>query len=681
MLNIGEKLHITLKVDGQDLSAPNLFEELHLCEGMNMMMPTGRLVLKDLTSMLASPEKALADGNKVEIIVSKSFKDNKTSTRSYRLFGVKENNTANGAQVELTLMLNSPKFVSASAIESYEGNSDQVLEQMAAKVGLTYNGPKKFNGRSTNDKQVWLNIGKSRALFAFDLSRRAWMDDHSAMSLAVTSYSELRYRNWIDVVGTQLDKVQYSFVHNAIPPQNGKIQILVIDSQAGSSSGAMTSWMNYGTTRVQPSLSGEPLVLDKQEVKLNGNYLALNAEVKAEVGNSRFDYSPIDAGNAHINNERAVYQNTKILALFSERMSILVEDVTEVQLLDPVLYRQANTDLTAPVKSSDIYIVIGKTISVQNMQYVERIELARMSLTMQGTTTLTAPESNTPSQKSLIPDVVLVPQSGVQARIAPITANVSATTAAIKNSTSNMNSLAGGIAGKLTAVVAAAQALIASFAGPIAGQAAKLTALNGATTSLLASYTQGIAIGGVSLGAVTSLYNNLSGVPNAAKSSLLSSGGVINSIGSQVSALSSMKPASALMGQLDSMIPFPLKLLGPYKDFKANTLSLDKKLAEHSTQVATKWNTGVSMAKNAPIPVLDKAARGTQTVFAMESVLNNQSAKIADVQKTVGKQMGHDSSTPNWVTAADLKTTVNVVKNITDTMNTLTTHATRLTKG
>lgn len=461
MLNIQDIAFLSIEIDGEEV--PYAFiQSVELTEGNGALFPAFRIVMGDPYSTYMTGEKALTDGNKFSITIGKSMSDKNCKPRKYRLFGKKPINRAELPQMLIVGIVDAPNLVYAKPIEAYKGTSDAVLKQIAEKAGLQYSGPGSCNGATMNDNQVWRNSGKNRGVFAQDISRRGWMSPKSGMSMAITSTCEMRYRNLVDVINTPLPKIKFVFSHNApkSDEDDTKKFYLVKFANDHSSAGVTSGWQNYGSVRTQPCLSGEDKKSDKMEVCVPGKYVAVNKEIADMVGKVRRDVAPVDMGNVHENYEKAQFQNIKVLALFSQKMSLLVEQVTDVQLYDPVIYKQANADPTEPVSTTDVYIVVGKTISIRaGAFYAERIEIARLSTNMKGTTELKQCGSGAAENidQQSMPDVKIDQKAGETTRSA-----VQSNLKQIRTGVSQIRALVAGIknlrtvmSGNMTPVIAA----------------------------------------------------------------------------------------------------------------------------------------------------------------------------------------------------------------------------------
>lgn len=413
MLNIAGRIFVKIQIDGNDLPhSPNLIERIVMTEGMGALSPAIELILNDYAGSL-SKELALTDGNELLITVGKSPEDVNTQSRQYRLFGMRTLTTATGPRMQIVGIYDAPGYLTGSVRESFKSGTSEVMAAIAQRCKLSYLGPEKFNGRKTNDTQVWLNVAKSRAMFVQRTARHGFIDEHSAMFSTLTSLGELRYLDLNEVIATPKEKIKYAFVHNTFPQgQGNEIVYIVSEAKTRSSAGLMNTWQNYGSTHIEHNLNGESISHDKVEVKTTADYLPINTSVKKTVDRSRLEYSALDCGNTNKNFNKAQYQNLKLLSLFTEHVSILTMEVTEIQQLDVVIYRQANADPKAPVSNSDIYLVIGKSIVCQSGNYVERIELVRHNITEKGAAEL-ATEDTANTMSLATPESTIDPTSNI----------------------------------------------------------------------------------------------------------------------------------------------------------------------------------------------------------------------------------------------------------------------------
>ena len=407
-------IFIKLEVDGAELpNSASVIADITMTEGNGALAPALEIILNDFSGHLQD-SRALTDGNLMVLTVGKSVNDTKNVTRQYRLFGMKQIQSAAGPQIKAVASYDAPNYLIGSTTESFQGTTSDIFRTIAGRCKLKYSGPEDFNGRKMTDSQIWRNVCRSRAVFSSDASLHGHMDDTSAMCLMLTSLGILKYRNLMDIMEVPVSKIKRSFLHN-IPPSESNacmINYSVKEAKDRSISGLVNTWQNYGSTRVEHSLSGKRVDHTKIGIKTKGTYLPINDQITKTVGRVRTEYAPLDCGNTSAGYQQAMYQNLKILGLFGESLSIFVHDITDVQLLDPVIYRQANTDISIPVKNSDVYIVVGKTVIITGAKhYGERIELIRMSLTKKGAAALKSADGEPASdiKSCTTPDLTINP--------------------------------------------------------------------------------------------------------------------------------------------------------------------------------------------------------------------------------------------------------------------------------
>jgi hypothetical protein len=664
VLIINDYAVISLKIDGEELQYGGL-QRLLLTEGNGVFVPAIKLDIQDPTSLL-STSSALTEGNTIELVVSKNVADSKVKPRKYRMYGPTRQNNALNPIVSVVGILDAPKFFSASSRDGYNAASDSVLKQLAEKSGLTFSGP--TGGKKLNDSQVWLNVCTNRAGFTQDVSQHGWMDQHSGMVASVTSFGELRYRNLIDEINTKADNIQFVFSHNTMPnaeDSNGKIVYIVREARDRSTAGTMATWMNYGSTRVKAPLSGKDETVEKLEVKTPGSFLSLNQEVADMVKRVRFDYGPIDCGNTHDKYEEALYQNIKIRALFSERMSILVNVPTDVQLYDPVIYRQADADLKEPVSVTDIYLVVGKTIEVRGgLHYAERIELARMSLTMKGTTELKQPATAN-GERTMLPDVGIDPSSkGVIA---------STSNAAIKGMNDSVNAVRDAMSpirdiatNSLKDIKATSESVKAYAAARVAdlGVVEALRNVIGAANGAQAQVSALKDYASNSVQSVNALVNAAKNYPQSLRGAVLGqANGAVAGIVAQMDAITSYSKITGALKAVGATLPAKYVHLPEFKTLDSISTSMTAGLTKTTEKTAQQWNKAVSGINNIDIPTIKPLNTIGQR---FDKVMVTATTTQDQVDKFATREMTKNPKTGNWAGDNEFYSSPNSVPSIQD---------------
>lgn len=677
MINIDGKIFANIQIDGNDIpSSANLLNQIVLTEGNGALSPAVQLVLNDTSGHLTS-DLALTEGNEILVTVGKNIDDIKTVSRQYRLFGMRQQVTAFGPQILAVGIYDAPGFLSGSYRESYSGTSSDVIKQIAQKCKLCYSGPEDFNGKHAADSQVWLNVCKNRAMFIQETTRHGYIDEHSGMASALTSLGQLRYRNLLDVIETPPEQIKRLFLHNVPAEQlqdSSKVIYPVRQAKDRSHAGLMNNWQNYGSTRVSHDLSGKPKIDQQLGVKTNASFLAINDQVAQTIGKSRIDYSPLHCGNTHDTYFRALYQNVKHLGLFSERLSLLVTEVTDVQLFDPVIYRQANADLTQPVKNSDIYLVVGKTIFVKGgTSYAERIELARMSLTTKGETELKCQDPGSDSYAA-IPNSSIDPVSmGVPSNSLPGIRNLASQVSPVEQIFNNIKAALPQQNNAIGIALSAIHGITTAINGG-GSPASILVALNSAIPALR-GYTQSSRILNTLISSASPLMSGLNQLllgnnsisPSVRQATLFNPGGIMESYSAT---LGGMKQQSDMVNLLN---PIQTSLSGMTNDLVSsngqqtlddwNSLTSDANdgFSQVSSNVGSMWNSSLSTLNGIPVPttipnngndlILSNLANSSygNTSFGYTNVSSSSSLqKFTDLVKTEILKIT-DQKLPRWV--------------------------------
>lgn len=644
MINIAGRIFVTLKIDGNPIPhSVNLIERITMTEGMGALSPACELILNDYEGSLTK-ELALTDGNELHITVGKEPNAISTQTRQYRVFGVRQITTAFGPRMQVVGIYDAPGYLTGSVRESFKDNTAAVIKQIAERCKLCYYGIEDFNGRKADDKQVWMNIAKSRAMFVQQITRHGYIDEHSAMYSTLTSLGQLRYLNLNDVIETPKEKIKRMFVHNTFSAPSDKKGITtytVREAHTRSTAGLMNTWQNYGSTRIEHNLSGEETKHEEVQVKTSADYLAINDKVKKNVERSRFDYTPIDCGNTHKNYQKAIYQNVKLLSLFSEHVSILTYDPTDVQPLDVVIYRQANADAKMPVSNSDIYLVIGKSIVVAGgKNYAERIELVRHNVTEKGATELTCAD-NSKAAESAVPNSTIdpTPQAAIGANALPTSQNLSEMTkdatqqfASARSMMPDLKNAAGFAMPSLSGLTSTLNEVkngtgsINQLVGQVKGSLASVTHYANIGTNF-ARQMVGTAVSVAQLG--TAIKNAPKTIPAAVKNAMLyQRNGIVNSFTHTMGGMRQQMQMASLVYPISTQLQMQRENISRISggleaidEFSNQTNRIVTNANMCRRQAANVWNQSLSIINGQPIPA--GADINPQNAMRMSNVMSN----------------------------------------------------------
>lgn len=217
------------------------------------------------------------------------------------------------------------------------------------------------------------------------------------MARVVTDKKKMLYKDLFEEIQQE---PKATFCMNT---KTGKGKLIAVrESKEASVSGVMNGWLNYGFTYIHHTLEGTTVKIDRVNPRKTGPYLPINSEVKGEVGDiSRVEYcARLDCGskegkpgnNVHPYYNQAYYQNLRYLALFGEKIHVITDEQTGIELFDCVEFQQADQigkKFESNPKLSGTYIVSNKVIFVKvGIRYCEKFELIRPCITEAGKTPL-----------------------------------------------------------------------------------------------------------------------------------------------------------------------------------------------------------------------------------------------------------------------------------------------------
>lgn len=594
---IDGQVYSEIKIDKQEVPfTENFLSYVNLIEGNGLPIPVMEMFFVDTNSVFVG-SSALTDGNTFEISIGKDSK-NPQYTRKYRMFSHNPDNRAGGPGIRVFGLLDSPKYTMKSNRQAYSGTSVDVLRQVATECGLDF----KTNVLPNDTQDIWLNVCKTRASFVTDVTKHGYANEKSGMVSALDSHQTLRYINIDAALTTPIDKITTRFLYNI--DQSEGTNYKVRQSVDQSSAGLSNTQYNYGTTRYEHSLDGEHKTHSNVTLSSAGRYLPINQDVKNQLENlARVDYALFDTGNTHPKYQQALYQNQRRLALLCERVSILVWDVTDVKLYDPVVYKQANADPSKVVQESDVYIVIGKTCAIRNGSfYGERLELARYSVPLKGSAPITSTDTN--MLNSPIPAPLINPTANTTQTILTNAKSISqlinssgVAGASMQVATANYalnnnvnNAFAGGSMLRMVALLQTPNPTPQQWALAIGDMLTHLPNMQLSNTQL----QQSIALAAP---ASTSFTNSVYQMPVSTRNTMMYQPGSMNTMtqNTMFSQRTQMYLGLALKG-IDYLAPNSVKSSAVYRDFKQVVQPMHNGYTSSATNVAQVWNNNVSAA-------------------------------------------------------------------------------------
>ena len=314
MLVLNNQLVVAIKVGNQVLPlGGGQLEELVITETVNQFLPTIEFTFLDQFGLLFS-NPSIYDGRVISVAIAASQNDIDSSWKDFVVYPRKVISSQAGFHVSVVGFLNYPSYFLGGSYFSYSGNSSDVAKQIASQTGL------KAVVDSTNDNQVWLMTGQSRAKFLKEVCNHAYADTKSAYINFVNRNGELYFVDiskrrssnpkWVFQVVDSLSNVQ---------PKSNTIYVPDSNFETSFSSDILNASAGYGIVfrQFDYTSGSETLSTPKDYVPFT-KYLNLNSEIKG----IRFEYHTPNAGNTHKNYALAKFQNFRNRALYSTSVTL-----------------------------------------------------------------------------------------------------------------------------------------------------------------------------------------------------------------------------------------------------------------------------------------------------------------------------------------------------------------------
>ena len=214
-------------------------------------------------------------------------------------------------------------------------------------------GKLESNISTTNDKQTWLCYGKTLFDFLIDTSYNAWSNETSCM-MACFSNNKLKYLN----VSEQIQKKPVIKFFDNPSSVNGKSKDEAFYSSISFKfdSGVTNQIAGYG-------INGNNFnVISGNVDSINSNFKFKPVTEKTNLNSDlvkiqRSESLPTNCGNVHNNYYRAGLQNLRIKSLYSIRIDIMTEYLTDLELLDPVEVVVTNLENDINKQYSGKYVI------------------------------------------------------------------------------------------------------------------------------------------------------------------------------------------------------------------------------------------------------------------------------------------------------------------------------------
>ncbi len=356
------RIEVSIFIDDIEypLDSVNALNYLHIATTAVQKMPTLSLSITDVEHVME--RIGLQDGIPLRVAIKPQNGD----MRTYRFRKFNHTRTFNGdAYVfDITGYWDAPLYWNTTSATTMRGASNEVLEQIANKCGILY------EGTPTSDVQLWCPQNQSWSAFAIETASAGYVDPTSCMCLVFDRDGTLRYKNLNKLDDSGIKILAYQYAEDAFT---------AVDIHVVTASGFNNALSGYQNMRYKQSL-----VLD--EVHTQIDQLAFtpdtrspqyNKALKDKLTRGPVRFGPIDVGNVHPEYEKASYQNMRYKNLFSLHVEALLIQPSSIKLLDKLSIAVQKEDTGQDSANSGTYVVSGHAIYVQGANYSEKVLLSR----------------------------------------------------------------------------------------------------------------------------------------------------------------------------------------------------------------------------------------------------------------------------------------------------------------
>jgi hypothetical protein len=316
----------------------------------------------------------LTDGTPIVLRIGTSSA--RSSLYNFRAFRPKSVPSESGQSVILSMYADHPEYWTSRTTKPFEGSSSDLLKHIANLCGLA------AAVDATSDAQVWLPMNRRYCEFAQAGALAGYVNATSCMQYGLRLDRLLTYKN-VDAIDYGAGNVSMFQTGLYGDPQYRIWPCL--GYKPSSTSGYANNTQGYAHTQVSSSVvSASQVYKEVTKTRANDN-MYVNSTLSSTLKNKgKATISPVDAGNTHLNYQRALYQNARSAALNSGKLELVTNQVTGIDLLDPVITQLVglNSTNTSDVNSEkDVdgsYYVGAKTVYVDmRAVYYERFTLLR----------------------------------------------------------------------------------------------------------------------------------------------------------------------------------------------------------------------------------------------------------------------------------------------------------------
>jgi hypothetical protein len=381
----GGYMFLELMIDDYQLEygMPAFIQELKIIETINLSFPILTLKINDERNELLD-ELHIGDHNKLTIRLGET-EDKCSPPLEFRTFNFKRQPANEGFTYLITAQIDSPLLTKAIQAWSGEGTSAEVLEQLLRRAGLT---PDQEDWLTTNDRQIWLNPGVSWSTWIGQTVAHGFKDVNALPTLAIEATKECRYFDIIDRLHDEVlpsHKLYYGYETGISEGQ------IVMDIEDTNKGGFLGTWVGYGYEVNDQRLDGKLYRSDGVALDIEG-YAPIEQQAYQQIESARREYVPHECGNTHKNWWAAYHANMRKAALFTQELTVLLYEYSDIRTGDcvelvcapMVLNVTPDREDPVPEERSGKYVVIGKVRRIVNNKYAEGLVITRVQMHLQG---------------------------------------------------------------------------------------------------------------------------------------------------------------------------------------------------------------------------------------------------------------------------------------------------------
>lgn len=368
-----DNVYLGLQLSGQEVDFTQIsFSHFTLRSHVLYYLPTLEFVIYDPTGYF-QPSRDIADGTQVQVAMGAGDQDSADSVQwiPFRVF--RPNPDTDGAAVRVysvSCYFDAPAYLMNQVNKTYKGGASTIIQQIASDLGM------KYSGDNTSDSMTWRCASKTLSHFLReDVVPRAYASDQSAFSLAVSHVSQQMMFKDISQIATGNPKRTLANdvkdgVDYVIAEPSGRSFAGLFNVAAGGY-GLQTTGFNNVTGNFETSSGAQ--------VRKSAGKMALNSSLTQNRAKQLF--APLNFGNVHDNYHKAQGQNLRTLSTYSQCLDVLLRQVTDIDLYDPVAVDLQNVfgKTDGDELQSGNYLTCGRGQMVTPNSYAERICLVRNS--------------------------------------------------------------------------------------------------------------------------------------------------------------------------------------------------------------------------------------------------------------------------------------------------------------